>query len=392
MKLCFTLFPSLLAFVAFPLPQDAKPAVPPPQTPPAALVTPEVHSDDSVTFRFRAPNAQQVKLAREGTQPVPMQKDEDGVWTVNTPALPPDYYGYSIMVDGQRMIDPYNSVLKPNLLSTENMVHVQGPPSLPWELNDVPHGEVHHHFYRSAVANDDRDYYVYTPPGYDATAGKAYPALYLLHGYSDDASGWSAVGRAHVILDNLIAQGKAKPMIVVMPLGYGTMEVIRVGWGGIFNHPEVREQNLAKFREALLTEVMPKVEGEYRVIKDRNSRAIAGLSMGGSESLLTGLNNLDKFAWIGAFSAGGLPEPFDKDFSGLDAKANSQLLQLWIACGTEDRLITANRNLREWLKQKGINHADIETPGMHTWMVWRRNLAEFAPLLFQHAMGGGGSR
>jgi len=312
-----------------------------------------------------------------------MQKDENGVWTVNTAPLPPDYYGYSIIVDGQRTIDPYNSLLKPNLLSTENMVHVQGPPSLPWELNDVPHGEVHHHFYRSAVANDDRDYYVYTPPGYDAAAKKAYPVLYLLHGYSDDASGWTAVGRANVILDNLIAQGKAKPMIVVMPLGYGTMEVIRNGWGGLANHPEVREQNLTKFREALLTEVMPKVEAEYRVNKDRGSRAIAGLSMGGSESLLTGLNNLNKFAWVGAFSAGGLPDSFEKDFPSLDAKANQELKVLWIACGTEDRLITANRNLREWLKEKGINHTDIETPGMHTWMVWRRNLAEFTSLLFR---------
>ena len=366
------------------LSQDAKPAAPPPQMPPPALVTPEVHSDDSVTFRFRAPNAQQVTLRREGLpDPLPMQKDDSGVWSVTTAPWSPDYYGYSILVDGQRTIDPFNSLLKPNLLSTENMVHVQGEKSLPWELNDVPHGEVHHHFYRSAVCNDDRDYYVYTPPGYDPAAKKAYPVLYLLHGYSDDASGWSAVGRANVILDNLIVQGKAKPMIVVMPLGYGTMEMIRVGWGGIMNHPEVREQNLIKFREALLTEIIPKIEGEYRVMKDRNSRAIAGLSMGGSESLMTGLNNVDKFAWIGAFSAGGLPEPFDKDFSGLDSKANQQLKVLWIACGTEDRLITANRNLREWLKTKGINHTDIETPGMHTWMVWRRNLAEFAGLLFR---------
>jgi enterochelin esterase-like enzyme len=384
MKLCFPRFLFCLVFIsARALSQDAKPASLPPQMPPPALVTPEVHSDDSVTFHFRAPNAQDVKLAREGTQPVPMQKDENGIWTVNTPPLPPDYYGYSIIVDGQRSIDPYNPLLKPNLLSTENMVHVQGPLSLPWELNELPHGEIHHHFYRSAVANDDRDYYVYTPPGYDPSAKKAYPVLYLLHGYSDDASGWSAVGRANVILDNLIAQGKAKPMIVVMPLGYGTMEMVRVGWGGIMNHPEVREQNLNKFREALLTEVIPKVEGEYRVIKDRDSRAIAGLSMGGSESLLTGLNNIDKFAWVGAFSAGGLPEPFDKDFPALDSKANQSLKLLWIACGTEDRLITTNRNLREWLKTKGINHTDIETAGMHTWMVWRRNLAEFAPLLFR---------
>jgi len=380
MKLPSALILSCLSLVSsFSLAQDAKPASQRPQTPSPALITPEVHSDNSVTFRFRAPNAQVVKLTREGAEGLAMQKDDAGVWTVNTAPLPPDYYGYSIGVDGQRSIDPYNSLLKPNLLSTENMVHIQGPPSLPWELNDVPHGEVHHHFYRSAVANDDRDFYVYTPPGYDPAAKKTYPVLYLLHGYSDDASGWTAVGRANVILDNLIAQGKTKPMIVVMPLGYGTMEMIRVGWGD----PEVREQNLTKFREALLTEVMPKVESEYRIMKDRSSRAIAGLSMGGSESLLTGLNNLDKFAWVGAFSAGGLPEPFEKDFPGLDANANQKLHLLWIACGTEDRLITANRNLREWLKTKGVQHTDIETPGMHTWMVWRRNLAEFSGLLFR---------
>jgi len=368
---------------SFPLAaQETKPA-PAPQMRPPALITPEVHADNSVTFRFRARNAQEVKLAREGAEPVAMQKDDSGVWTVTTPPLQPDYYGYSFIVDGARSIDPYNHLLKPNLLSTDNMVHVPGPASLPWELNDVPHGEIHHHFYRSAVAGDDRDYYVYTPSDYDPKAKTTYPVLYLLHGYSDDAGGWTAVGRANVILDNLIAQGKAKPMIVVMPLGYGTMEIIRLGWGGISNHQQVREENFSKFRDALLTEVMPKIEGEYRVKNDRASRAIAGLSMGGAESLLIGLNNLDTFAWIGSFSAGGLPDTFDKEFPNLDAKANQQLKLLWIACGTEDHLITANRNLREWLKGKGINHTDIETPGMHTWMVWRRNLSEFAPLLFR---------
>jgi enterochelin esterase family protein len=363
--------------------QQTKPATPAPPLPPPALVTPEVHSDNSVTFRFRAVNAQDVKLAREGGDPLPMQKDDQGIWTVNTPPLPPDYYGYSIVLDGQRSIDPYNPLLKPNLLSTENMVHVTGPASLPWELNNVPHGEIHHHFYRSTVCDDDRDYYVYTPSGYDPAAKTTYPVLYLLHGYSDDASGWSAVGRANVILDNLIARGNAKPMIVVMPLGYGTMEMIRMGWGGLSKHPDIREQNVTKFREALLTEVMPRIENEYRVNKDRNARAIAGLSMGGSESLLTGLNNLDKFAWIGAFSSGGLPDQFEKDFPSLDGKANEQIRLLWIACGTEDRLIKINRDLREWLTSKGIHHTDIETPGMHTWMVWRRNLAEFAQLLFR---------
>jgi len=360
--------------------QQTKPAAQPLQMPPW-LVTPEVHPDNSVTFRYRAPNAQDVKLAREGTDPVAMQKDDQGVWSVTTAPLTPDYYGYSYSVDGVRNLDPYNHMLVPNLIMPGNAVHIPGP-RVPWEVNDVPHGEIHHHFYKSAVAGDERDYYVYTPAGYDAAAKKTYPVLYLLHGFSDDASGWTAVGHANVIFDNLIAEGKVKPMIVVMPLGYGTMEMIQLGWGA-WSHTDVRDKNFSRFREALLTEVMPKVEREYRITKDRNSRAIAGLSMGGSESLLTGLNNLDKFAWIGAFSSGGIPDEFEKDFPGLDAKANQEIRMLWIACGTEDRLITVNRSLREWLKSKGVQHTDIETPGMHTWMVWRRNLAEFAALLFR---------
>ncbi len=349
--------------------------------PSAPQVSPEVHSDGSVSFRLRAPNAKEVYLAREGAEQQAMQKDDQGVWSLTTSPLAPDYYGYSFVADGVRLIDPANPLLTPNLLATENAVHVPGPLSLPWELNDVPHGEIHHHFYKSSVAEDERDYYVYTPSGYAGSGQRTYPVLYLLHGYSDDASGWTAVGRANVILDNLIAQGKAKPMIVVMPLGYGTMDFLRLAWDA-WNHTELRDANFKKFSDALLTEVMPRVEGEYRVTKDRNARAIAGLSMGGSESLLTGLNHLDEFSWIGAFSSGGMPDDFAKDFPSLDAKANQQLHLLWIACGTEDHLITVNRNLREWLKTKGVKHADIETPGMHTWMVWRRNLAEFAQLIF----------
>jgi enterochelin esterase-like enzyme len=350
--------------------------------PPAPLVSPEVHADGSVTFRLRAPNAQEVKLAREGTEAIAMQKDDQGIWSVTTAPLAPDYYGYTFTVDGVRTLDASNSLLVPNLITPGSAVHVPGPASLPWEVNDVPRGEIHHHFYKSAVANDQRDYYVYTPPGYEGSGKQKYPVLYLLHGFSDDASGWTAVGHANVIFDNLIAQGKVKPMIVVMTLGYGTMEIVRLGWGA-WSHTDVRDENFAKYTQALLTEVMPRAESEYRITKDRNSRAIAGLSMGGSESLLTGLNNLDKFAWIGAFSSGGIPDDFQKDFPALDAKANAQLHLLWIACGTEDHLITLNRNVREWLKTKGINHTDIETPGMHAWMVWRRNLAEFAPLLFR---------
>jgi enterochelin esterase-like enzyme len=361
--------------------QDKPTQVPPPQ-PPAPIVSPEVHADGSVTFRLPAPNAVEVKLGLEGAEPLPMKKDDRDEWSVTTAPLAPDYYGYEFIVDGVRMLDPSNHLLVPNLLTPGNAVHVPGPLSLPWELNDVPHGEVHHHFYKSAVAADERDYYVYTPPGYDPAAKKTYPVLYLLHGFSDDASGWTAVGHANVIIDNLIAQGKAKPMIVVTPLGYGTMEFVHRAWDA-WNHAGLRDTNFKKFSEALLTEVMPRVESEYRITKDRNARAITGLSMGGSESLLTGLNNLDKFSWIGAFSSGGIPDDFQKDFPALDAKANQQLHLLWIACGTEDHLIKVNRDFREWLKTKGVKATEIETPGMHTWMVWRRNLAAFVPLLFQ---------
>jgi len=353
-----------------------------PAPPPAPIISPEVHADRSVTFRLQAPNAKQVKLDLEGADPLEMQKDDQGVWTVTSTPLAPDYYGYSFSIDGARSLDALNPSFVPNLILPGNYVHVPGPSSLPWEVNDVPHGEIHHHFYKSAVAGDDRDYYVYTPAGYDAKAKKTYPVLYLLHGFSDDASGWTAVGHANVILDNLIAHGKAKAMIVVTPLGYGTMEFPHLGWSA-WSHTDVRNINFVKFSEALLTEVMPQIESEYRVSKDRNARAIAGLSMGGSESLLTGLNNLDKFSWVGAFSSGGIPENFQKDFPALDEKANQQLHLLWIACGTEDRLIMINRNLRAWLKTKNLKITEIETPGMHTWMVWRRNLAEFAGLLFR---------
>ena len=353
------------------------------QTPPPPLVSPDVHADRTVTFRFRAPNDKEVAVSVEGMgKPLPMQKDDQGVWSVTTEPLAPDYYGYTIIADGVGMFDPSNHVIKPNFLGRASELHVPGPASLSWEIGAVPHGEIHHHFYKSGAVGDDRDFFVYTPPGYDPRAKQTYPVLYLLHGFSDDASAWSVVGRANVILDNLIAQGKAKPMLVVMPLGYGAPEVLKAGFGA-FRDRSLTDRNFDKFREALLTEVIPRVEAEYLANKDRNSRAIAGLSMGGSESLLTGLNTLDKFGWIGAFSSGGITEEFDKEFPAVDSKATEQLHLLWVACGTEDRLIDINRKFRAWLASKNIKHVDIETPGMHTWMVWRRNLTEFSSLLFR---------
>ena len=353
------------------------------QTALGPVISPEVHSDHRVTFRFRGPNIKEVAVSMEGTaKPLPMQKDDQGVWNVTTEALAPDYYGYSFIADGVGLLDPSNHAIKPNFLYRANELHVPGPSSLSWEVGAVPHGEIHHHFYKSGVVGDDRDFYVYTPPGYDPRGKQTYPVLYLLHGFSDDASAWTAVGRANVILDNLIAQGKARHMIVVMPLGYGAPEVLLPN-SGVWRDRSITERNFNKFREALLAEVIPRVEADYLVTKDRNSRAIAGLSMGGSESLLTGLNTLDKFGWIGAFSSGGITEDFDKEFRAVDSKTTEQLHLLWIACGTDDRLIDINRKFRVWLASWNIKHVDIETPGAHTWMVWRRNLTEFSSLLFR---------
>jgi len=349
---------------------------------PEPVQSPEVHTDGRVTFRLRAPNAKEVTLNITGAKSGPLEKDEQGVWSVTTDRLQPDYYEYSFVVDGVSIVDPSNPVRIPNLLSNDSEVHVPGPSSLPWEVNDVPHGIIHHHFYRSAVVGDNRDFYVYTPPDYDPAARKRYPVLYLLHGYSDDASAWTVVGRANVILDNLITQGKAKPMLIVMPLGYGAPEIVSRRGGAVFRDQNLRQRNMDKFRDALFTEVIPQVQKAYRVSTDRDARAIAGLSMGGAESLYTGLNAIDRFAWIGAFSSGGLGEDFNAEFPHLDSSANAKLKLLWIACGTDDHLIEPNRKLREWLKSKGIHPTEIETPGAHMWMVWRRNLAEFAPLLF----------
>ena len=347
------------------------------------IVSPEVQADGRVTFRFADPNALKVELSIEGqAAPTPMQKDESGIWSATVGPLPPDFYGYNFKADGVDLVDPSNTTLKPNLLNLSNEVHIPDP-SLPWEVADVPHGQIHQHFYRSKIAGEDRDYYVYTPPKYDPKKKTEYPVLYLLHGFSDDTSGWTAVGRANVILDNLISQGRAKPMLVVMTLGYGDLEVIRRGWDS-WSDKELAWRNLSRYTDILLGEVIPQVESEYRVKKDRESRAIAGLSMGGAESLLSGLNHPDQFAWVGAFSSGGIDNrDFATEFPGVDVSINKKLKLLWIACGTEDHLIKINRQFKSWLKDKGVQFTDIETPGLHTWMVWRRNLSTLVPLLFR---------
>jgi enterochelin esterase family protein len=348
-----------------------------------AVVSPEIHADGSVTFRLAAPEARRVLVQREGFKDSTMSQDGQGIWTFTTRPLEPDIYTYAFVVDGLRVTDPSNAFLKYSLLSNESMVEVDGTNAMPWQIQAVPHGRLHRHFYRSAVCGDDRDFIVYTPPGYDPVLHKYYPVLYLLHGYSDDATAWTGAGRVNVILDNLIARGQAKPMLVVMPLGYGTMDIVKGGWDRVHD-PDLARRNLEKFSESVLAEVMPQVEEQYRVKSGSPHHAIAGLSMGGAEALFIGLNHPEKFAWIGAFSSGGLEATnFPVRYPQLTADVNKKLKLLWISCGREDDKVAGSRQFCEWLAAKDIRYAWVETPGGHSYRVWRRNAAQFLPLLFQ---------
>ncbi len=365
------------------------------------LVSPEVHPDKRVTFRLRAPNAKEVTLRLEATKVPAMTKDDQGVWSVTTEPLPPDYYVYSFVVDGMQMMDSGNPLIKRNLFNSESQVHVPGQ-DIPWDVTDVPHGVLHHHLYRSAIVGDDCPFIVYTPPAYDPNAKWPYPVLYLLHGFSDMEDAWTSIGQANVILDRLIADGAAKAMVIVMPLGYGNKQIMTGGWGAL-RQGNTWQDSIEKFRDVLLKEVMPQVEKSYRVSTDRTSRAIAGLSMGGTQSLFTGFNTLDRFAWIGAFSSGGLDADFDKSYPAVNESINSRprLLKslppvresinsrirlLWIACGQQDGLLGINQKLVDWMKTKKLTPAWVTVPGGHSFMVWRRFLVHFAQLLFQDSL------
>jgi enterochelin esterase family protein len=360
----------------------------------AAVRSAEVAPDGRVTFRLRAPSAQAVAVALGGGRRFEMTKDEQGVWSVTTDALKPDYYTYSLVVDGTAMNDPGNRTVQTGFGNFQSMFVVPGPE--PWLPSDVPHGAIARHRFKSAVAKDDRDFFVYMPPGYDPRRARAYPVLYLLHGLGDDAERWMNGGAAPAIMDNLIAQGKAVPMVVVTTLGYGVSN----GPAGDFG------QIVTGYTTILLTEVIPAVEKAYHVSTKREDRAIAGLSMGGAETLYTGLNNPDKFAWMGSFSGafvmwpggvgrrgggpggGGPPaldhSVFEKNFPNLDAKINSKVRLIWIVCGTADSLVGVNRQFKAWLTSKGVQFTYDEVPDVgHVWPLWRQNLTTFAQKVFQ---------
>ena len=347
--------------------------------------SPELHSDGKVTFRLQRPGAHEVTVALAGVDTPLKMTQAQGVWSLTTDPLASGAYWYSYVVDGKAELDPSNADVVPNYVYLNSVVRVPGATAELWERTGVPHGEVHQHFYESKVAKGlpggRSEYFVYTPPGYDARGSTVYPTLYLLHGMTQGAADWTAMGGANFVLDNLIAQGKAKPMVVVMPLGYGDMALIGKGisdegFGAAFT------ANDSLFGDVLLTEIVPRVEAEYRVAATRDRKAIAGLSMGGSQSLEIGLNRTrndgtGEFAWIGGFSAAA-------QFVQRPAKGGraSKLRLLWISCGTADTLLEPNRKLTAELQAKGYAVKAVETPGAHIWPVWDRNLVDFVQLLF----------
>jgi enterochelin esterase-like enzyme len=364
----------------------AAPLAPLAQTPAPAFRSFDVHPDGTITLRYRAPNAQKVDLIIDTIlKPVPMTRGDDGIWTVTTPVLAPEYYNYAFTVDGVHVPDPKNPEVHPGFGNVESLVTVPGTPAMPWELTDVPHGEVSLHRFTTHVAknlpaNQDA-YIVYTPAGYDAKKKGGYPVLYLLHGYGDNEEAWTRIAHAHFILDNMIAAGKCEPMIVVMPLGYGNLTFLTGGFSN-WSSPATVDQNSDLFEQSLETEIMPAVEHEYDLAKSRNQHAISGLSMGGLETLTVGLHHTDQFAYIASMSAAVSQLGLDSHFPGIDAK-KADLKLLWVGVGVSDHLLGGNRDFVAWARAKGFQVTAVETPGAHQWPVWSHNLVTVLPLLFR---------
>ncbi len=348
-------------------------------------VSSHVHTDGRITFLLPVGKSKRAVLTLGSQKPMSMISGADGYWHVTTGPLPPEIYSYTFEVDGLRILDPLNPWVKKNLFYPSSLVLVPASPPAPWQTAHVPHGAVTEHFYHSPIAGDERNIFVYTPPNYNPRATQQYPVLYLLHGYSDVASAWTATGRANIMLDNLIAAKKATPMIVVMPLGYGDDRVVsRTGPG--LGDKRLFSRNMRNFQAQMFTEIMPLVAKHYPIKTGPAHTAIAGLSMGGGEALVVGLNNLNTFGWVGGLSSycGTDGPDFSHVFPHLSSHDNARIKMLGVACGRRDPIVLqGNRNLNAWLTAHDIRFKGIWTPGGHQWRVWRNNFIHFAPLLFK---------
>jgi len=334
---------------------------------------------EPVKFSLHAPKAAEVTLRAQWTKDaVAMTRDDDGTWSVTLDAVPAGVWEYSFGVDGLNVMDSQNPESKPQREPQKSVLHIPSTPPAPWDWQDVPHGTVHQHGYASKALGKPRELLVYTPPGYELSGEKKFPLLVLQHGSGDNQRTWVAHGKAQWILDNLIAAGKARPMVIVMIDGHPLGKTR-------FNDDGSRADAMGAFRRELFEDALPLVESLYRVEKDAAHRAIAGLSMGGWHSLTVGLGNMDRFAWVGSFSGVPPQEDVAQKFLGDPAAANAKLRLLWIAVGKDDFLRKRNEDFIAALKEKGITHTWELTEGAHSWPVWRGYLAEFAPLLFAEA-------
>lgn len=362
-----------------------------PRSPNDTLKSVEVADDHKVTFRIYAPKASEVSVGGDfgGGK---MTRDDKGVWAITVGPLTPDFYTYDFHVDGVKTVDPKNPMFKPGLGSLDSMFLVPGDQAEFEVTKNVPHGEIRETWYHSGTLNELRRLHVYTPPGYDASSDRL-PVFYLLHGAGDDDSGWSTIGRAGFIVDNLLAAGKVRPMIVVMPNGSLPRPAnFRRPEPGTTPSPEFRAAMEAfqnRFTNELLKDIIPFVEKTYRVQAGRENRALAGLSMGGGQTLRVLTTNPDQFAYVAIWSAGifgGNAEEWEKrneEFLSKADKVNSDLKLLSISIGDKDFLLKASNSLVDVLKKRGIKHEVHTSSGGHTWINWRHYLNEFAPKLFQ---------
>lgn len=364
-------------------------------SPKAEVVSPQINKDNTVTFRLMAPNAQSVKLQgdwmpSEGWTPKlqDLQKDENGLWSFTTQVLPSDLYSYTFIVDGLKVLDPNNVYQVRDVATVMNIFLVEGGLGDLYKVQDVPHGTVTRCWYDSPKLDSPRRITIYTPPGYEGNTDK-YPVFYLLHGMGGDEEAWMALGRASQILDNLIAQGKAKPMIVVMPNGHTSNTAAPGESDKGFYKPDMRTPDVfSGDMEANFGDIIKFVEDNYRVKSDKQSRAIAGLSMGGFHSLYISANYPNTFDYVGLFSPAILPPAnaastiyADLEAKLLAQKANGYRLY-WIAIGNTDFLFQNVVDYRSKLDEMKFTYQYRESDGGHIWANWRLYLSEFAQMLF----------
>jgi len=374
------------------------------------VASPDVHADNTVTFNLIAPEAQKVQITGDflpskkvvfngatfdaPADPVDLVKNDKGVWSFTTEALKPELYTYNMIVDGVKIIDPLNvyNIRDINNLFSVLLIGGDARTDL-YKVNKVAHGTVSKVWYESPTAGLTRRLTVYTPAGYE-TSGKEYPVLYLLHGIGGDENAWSELGRAAQILDNLIAQGKAEPMLVVMTNGNISQEACPGETSEGFRVPTMMlPKTMEGSFETAFPDVVKFVEKTYRVKKDKAHRAIAGLSMGGFHSLFISINNPDTFDYVGLFSAavdqqqntanGGFPNIYADRNQKIDNLFSKHPKLFWIGIGKTDFLFKNNNDLRAYLDSKQHKYTYLETEGGHIWRNWRIYLSEFVPLLFK---------